>query len=270
VNTQAGLGTHVSMTDVGVHFGDGARAVKALDGIDLQIEPGEFVSILGPSGCGKSTIVGALAGFRSIDAGQLHVDARPVAAPGPDRGVVFQQHTLLPWKTVLGNAEFGLKMRGMGRRERRRAATEMLQHVGLGGFLDHYPHQLSGGMQQRVALVRVLVNRPRMLLMDEPFGALDAQTRLHMQETLLALWHELRMTVLFVTHDVDEALFLSDRVIVLSARPGRIKAEIQVRLPRPRTPHTLTIPAFASLRREAFELLLGESPFRSRTAATAP
>lgn len=249
----------IALSQVEVHFGDGRQAVRALDNIDLRIAPGEFVSVLGPSGCGKSTILSAIAGFMAVSAGEVRVDAQRIAAPGPDRGVVFQQHTLFPWKTVLNNVEFGLKMRGVPRAERRETAREILGHVGLSEFLDHYPHQLSGGMQQRVALARVLVNRPRVLLMDEPFCALDAQTRLQMQQMLLALWHELHMTVVFVTHDVDEAVFLSDRVIVLTPRPARIKREIAVRLPRPRTPEVLTSPEFTQLKRETLSLLLEET-----------
>jgi NitT/TauT family transport system ATP-binding protein len=246
----------LSLEKVEVNFGEGRQAVRALDNIDLRIEPGEFVSILGPSGCGKSTILGAIAGFMPASSGVVLVDAQHVAAPGPDRGFVFQQHTLFPWKTVAHNVEFGLKMRSIARAERQKTAREILSRIGLGEFLQHYPHQLSGGMQQRVALARVLVNRPRVLLMDEPFCALDAQTRLQMQEMLLGLWHELHMTVVFVTHDVDEAVFLSDRVIVLTHRPANIKREIAVDLPRPRTHQVLTTPEFTQRKREALALLL--------------
>jgi len=248
----------IALSNVEVHFGAGRQAVRALAGIDLRIAPGELVSVLGPSGCGKSTILGAIAGFMPVSAGEVRVDAQRVAAPGPDRGVVFQQHTLFPWKTVAHNVEFGLKMRGLPRAQRRQIAREILGHMGLGEFLDHYPHQLSGGMQQRVALARVLVNRPRVLLMDEPFCALDAQTRLQMQQMLLSLWHELHMTVVFVTHVVDEAVFLSDRVVVLTPRPARIQREISVQLPRPRTPDVLTSPEFMQLKRETLSLLLND------------
>jgi NitT/TauT family transport system ATP-binding protein len=249
----------ITMRNVGIHFGEGQAAVQALDSIDLNIQPGEFVSILGPSGCGKSTIIGAVAGFQPITAGELTVDGQRVQAPGPDRGVVFQQHTLFPWKTAAANVEFGLKMRGVGRGERKQAARDILGHVGLADFVAHYPHQLSGGMQQRVNLARVLVNRPRVMLMDEPFCSLDAQTRLQMQQMLLDLWHELHMTVVFVTHDVDEAVFLSDRILVLTKRPGRIKAEIPVNLPRPRGLDVLTSPGFMRLKRQALDLLLTEA-----------
>jgi NitT/TauT family transport system ATP-binding protein len=246
----------ITMRGVGIHFGTGKTAVQALSGIDLKIEPGEFVSVLGPSGCGKSTIIGAVAGFLPISTGEFRIDAREVKTPGPDRGVVFQQHTLFPWKTVAKNVEFGLKMRGVGQAERRESARDILGHMGLGDFLHHYPHQLSGGMQQRVSLARVLVNRPRVLLMDEPFCSLDAQTRLQMQEMLLELWQEFHMTVVFVTHDVDEAVFLSDRVVILTKRPGTIKAEIAVSLARPRTHELLTNPEFARLKRSALDALL--------------
>jgi NitT/TauT family transport system ATP-binding protein len=249
----------IAMRRVDIHFGEGSTAVRALSGIDLEVKPGEFVSILGPSGCGKSTIIGAVAGFTPISSGELRVDAERVTAPGPDRGVVFQQHTLFPWKTVAKNVEFGLKMRGVGPAERKEKARAMLAAMGLGDFLAHYPHQLSGGMQQRVNLARVLVNRPRVILMDEPFCSLDAQTRVQMQQMLLALWQELHMTVVFVTHDVDEAVFLSDRVLVLTKRPGRVKAEIRVDLPRPRHHRLLTSPEFMALKRHAFDVLLSET-----------
>src|SRR6187551_1466772 len=258
--TRAASTGAIALGNVNIHFGEGKTAVQALSDIDLKIEPGEFVSILGPSGCGKSTIIGALAGFTPITSGELRVDGERVTAPGPDRGVVFQQHTLFPWKTVAKNVEFGLKMRGVRQAERQKQARDLLTQIGLGEFLAHYPHQLSGGMQQRVNLARVLVNRPRVILMDEPFCSLDAQTRLQMQQMLLALWHEFHMTVVFVTHDVDEAVFLSDRVVVLTKRPARIKAEVSVELPRPRTRDLLTRPEFTELKRNALDLLLSHHP----------
>ena len=250
-------GATIVMRDVGLHFGEGPTAVQALGGIDLEVGAGEFVSLLGPSGCGKSTIIGAVAGLTPISEGKLWVDGREVRAPSPERGVVFQQHTLFPWKTVLKNVEFGLKLRGVAGPERTRLARAILAEVGLLEFLNHYPEQLSGGMQQRVNLARVLVTRPRVILMDEPFCALDAQTRLQMQKLLLALWQSFHMTVVFVTHDVDEAVFLSDRVLVLTERPGRIKTELTVNLPRPRTHDLLTGPPFIKLKRRALELMLG-------------
>jgi NitT/TauT family transport system ATP-binding protein len=245
----------ISLRSVGILFGEGASAVEAVRGLDFDVAAGELVSLLGPSGCGKSSVVGAIAGFTPVSSGEVLVDEQPVRSPGPERGVVFQQHTLFPWKTVLENVEFGLKMRGVSRAQRRLEASEILAQVGLGDFLRHYPDQLSGGMQQRVSLARVLVNRPRVLLMDEPFCSLDAQTRLDMQQMLLELWQELHMTVVFVTHDVDEALFLSDRVLVSSRRPGRIAASLSVDLPRPRSSQVLTSLEFMRLKREALELL---------------
>jgi NitT/TauT family transport system ATP-binding protein len=249
----------IRLRKVAVHFGEGDSAVLALNGVDLDVAPGEFVSILGPSGCGKSTIIGAVAGFTRVSAGELLVDGVPVSAPGPERGVVFQQHTLFPWKTVLENVEFGLKVQGVGSRERRERAKEMIEQVGLSEFTRHYPHQLSGGMQQRVNLARALVNRPRVLLMDEPFCSLDAQTRLQMHGLVLSLWEELHMTVVFVTHEVDEAIYLSDRVAVLSRRPARVKTWFDVDLPRPRSHALLTTSEFARLKRETLDELLSEA-----------
>jgi NitT/TauT family transport system ATP-binding protein len=254
----------IQMRDIEVCYGAGSNAVQAVRNVNLDIAPGEFVSVLGPSGCGKSTLLGVVAGFMQPSRGALRVDGQPVRSPGADRGVVFQQHTLFPWKTVLGNVEFGLKMRGAGRKERREQVREMLCTVGLGEFQNHYPAQLSGGMQQRVSIARVLVNQPRVLLMDEPFSALDAQTRLHMQEMLLDLWSEFRMTVVFVTHDVDEAIFLSDRVVVFSCRPGQIKAQIPVDLDRPRSADVLTSHEFMRLKRRCMDLIREETPHRPK------
>lgn len=247
----------IRMRSVEISFGSGATAVAAIRNIDLDIAPGELVAMLGPSGCGKSTLLGAVAGFAPLSAGEISMDGQSVRRPSAERGVVFQHHTLFPWKTVLGNVEFGLKMRGLPKAERRQRAHNILQRVGLTDFEGHYPDQLSGGMQQRVNLARVLVNRPHLLLMDEPFSALDAQTRLQMQQMLLDLWQEFRMTVIFITHDIDEAIFLSDRLIVLTERPGGIKAEIATGLMRPRNPELLTSPEFMLMKRECMELLRG-------------
>lgn len=263
--TSTTSGGAIRLRSVQVHFGEGDAAVLALNGIDLDVRAGEFVGVLGPSGCGKSTIIGAVAGFTKVSAGELLVDGEKVNAPGPERGVVFQQHTLFPWKTVLENVEFGLKVRGIGQRERRDSAREMIEHVGLGEFVRHYPHQLSGGMQQRVNLARALVNRPRVLSMDEPFCSLDAQTRLQMHELVLGLWEELHMTVVFVTHEVDEAIYLSDRVAVFSRRPARVKTWFDVPLSRPRSHALLTTPDFANLKRAALDDLLAEAKTPSET-----
>jgi NitT/TauT family transport system ATP-binding protein len=248
------------MRNVGISFGSRLAAIPALTGINLDIQPGEFVAVLGPSGCGKSTLLAAVAGFASLSSGQISMDGQSVVRPSAERGVVFQHHTLFPWKTVVGNVEFGLKMRGLPKSERRSRARAVLQRVALAKFEGHYPDQLSGGMQQRVNLARVLVNRPRLLLMDEPFSALDAQTRLQMQQMLLDLWQEFKMTVIFVTHDIDEAIFLSDRLMILTQRPGQIKAEFMARLERPRTPDLLTSSEFMSLKRQCMELLRDPAP----------
>jgi NitT/TauT family transport system ATP-binding protein len=254
----------ISLRRVSVHFDGGSARVQALQGLDLEIAPGEFVSVLGPSGCGKSTLIGAVAGFTPLSGGDILVDGQPVRAPGADRGVVFQHHTLFPWKTVFANVEFGLKMRGVPAEERAARVKKILGQVGLAECEKHYPAQLSGGMQQRVNLARALVNRPRVLLMDEPFAALDAQTRLLMQELLLRLWAESKMTVIFVTHDIDESLFLADRLVVLSQRPAAIRREITVPLARPRATSMLTSSVFMRLKQRCLELLqptpIGDSP----------
>ncbi|MFL6532598.1 MAG: ABC transporter ATP-binding protein [Pseudomonas sp.] len=248
----------IDIRQLSIVLGQGAQAFEAVQGLDCQIEAGQFVCILGPSGCGKSTLLGALAGHLQPSTGSLKVDAVPVVGPSPQRGMVFQQHTLFPWRSVRDNVACGLKMRGLGKLERHRTADEILALVGLEGFAGHWPDQLSGGMQQRVEIARVLVNRPRLLLMDEPFGALDALTRLNMQELLLDIWTRIRTTVVFVTHDIDEALFLADRLLVMSPRPGRIIEDLRLDFPRPRTTELVTRPEFARLKRHCLELLRHE------------
>lgn len=213
--------------------------VAAVEDVSLEIRNGEFVSILGPSGCGKTTLLNIIAGFIAPTRGEILLNGRRIQGPGPDRGVVFQAFALFPWKTVLDNVGFGLKMRGMPKAERDRIAREYIALVGLSGFEDRYPHELSGGMQQRVGVARVLANNPELLLMDEPFASVDAQTRMTLQEELTRIWEDRRPTILFITHDVEEAVFLANRVIVLSARPGRIRETIAVPLPRPRRWHRL-------------------------------
>ena len=264
-----GQSGNVALRNVAVRFDTGSAEVEAVRDLSVEIGAGEFVSILGPSGCGKSTLIGAVAGFTPLAGGEVVLDGTAGTRPGPDRGVVFQHHTLFPWKTVYHNVEFGLKMRGVPRGERHEAIEQILGEVGLAEFARHYPAQLSGGMQQRVNLSRALVNRPRVLLMDEPFAALDAQTRLQMQELLLELWTEIRMTVIFVTHDIDEAIFLADRLIVLSERPARVQADLAVELPRPRTAEALTAPPFMRLKRECLELLrISRAPRPRRSVAS--
>lgn len=210
------------------------ETVTAVGDASFSIEEGEFVSVLGPSGCGKTTVLNIVAGFETQTSGTVEVGGKPVRGPGPDRGVVFQSFALFPWKTVLGNVVFGLRMRGVPRSERESVATQYLKLVGLEGFERKFPHELSGGMQQRLGVARVLANEPAVMLMDEPFASVDAQTRRRLQEELTGIFEAKRPTVFFVTHDVDEAVFLSDRVVVLGARPSQVKEIITVPLERPR------------------------------------
>ncbi|MGY4403650.1 ABC transporter ATP-binding protein [Bradyrhizobium sp. USDA 3315] len=245
----------IDVAHVAISLGEGADAFEAVRDLHFTIDPGELVCILGPSGCGKSTLLGALAGHLQVTQGQLTVDDRPVRDPSPDRGIVFQQHTLFPWKRVRDNVLFGPKMRGIGKAARRRAADEILRLVGLEGFEHFYPAQLSGGVQQRVEIARVLINQPRILLMDEPFGALDAQTRSVAQEVLLDIWTKIPTTTVFVTHDIEEALFLADRIIVMSARPGRTIDDICVPFGRPRNSELVTESEFVHLKRHVLNLL---------------
>ncbi len=208
--------------------------LTALDGVDLEIMAGEFVSIVGPSGCGKTTFLSVVDGLVPATAGRILVDGREVTKPGPDRAVVFQDASLLPWRTVLNNVLYGLECLNVGRGEAKERASHFVAMVGLSGFEHHYPYELSGGMQQRVNLARALVMDPKILLMDEPFASLDAQTREAMQEELLQIWAKAKKTVLFVTHQIDEAIYLSDRVVVFSGRPGKVKEIIPVAIERPR------------------------------------
>ena len=222
----------------------GQTEVRALDGISLTINEGEFVALLGPSGCGKSTLLNLLAGFEKTTEGTLLFDGETVIRPGPDRGVVFQEAALFPWLNVWQNVVFGPQVQGVARSEYESRARKLLKLVGLEAFAEALPVQLSGGMRQRVGIARVLAMSPRALLMDEPFGALDAQTRLSMQQLLLDVWQSLGTTVLFVTHDIDEAILLSDRICVMSARPGRIIRTIPIALARPRSIASLVSPEF--------------------------
>src|SRR5246127_2356910 len=208
--------------------------LTALAGVNLQVMDGEFVSIVGPSGCGKTTFLSIADGLIAASAGRILVEGRVVTKPGPDRAVVFQDASLLPWRTVLGNVRYGLECLNVGAREGKKRASHFIEMVGLSGFEHHYPYELSGGMQQRVNLARALVVDPKILLMDEPFASLDAQTREVMQEELLQIWLKAKKAVLFVTHQIDEAIYLSDRVIVFSGRPGQVKQSIPVTIERPR------------------------------------
>ncbi len=245
----------IDARNVAIRLGRGGKAFEAVSDLTLSVEPGEFVCLIGPSGCGKSTLLGALAGHIDVARGALNVDGAPVHGPHPERGIVFQHHTLFPWKSVLNNVAFGPKMRGVKRKQRREQAEEILKLVGLHDFVHRYPKQLSGGMQQRVEIARVLVNKPHLLLMDEPFGALDALTRMNMQELLLDIWSEVRTTIVFVTHDIDEALFLADRVVVMSHRPGRIIEQFAVPFARPRRAEVSVTHEFGALKRQCLSLL---------------
>lgn len=233
----------------------GATPVRALDHIDIRVATGEFVALLGPSGCGKSTLLNLIAGFEAPSAGRLLLDGEPVAAPGPDRGVVFQEAALFPWLTVWENVVFGPKVQGLPRSDYEDRAQRMLEIVGLSDFRNHLPVQLSGGMRQRVGIARILTLGSRVLLMDEPFGALDAQTRLTMQELLLTVWQQLQPTIVFVTHDIDEAIFLSSTIYVMSARPGRIQERIEVPLSRPRRVADTASESFSALKLRILNLI---------------
>lgn len=246
---------HIEINQVHIHLGEGDNRFEALQNVSIDIAPGEFVCILGPSGCGKSTLLGALAGHLHQSRGTITVDGASVGSPHPDRGLVFQQHTLFPWKSVLNNVAFGLKMQGVARKERLDRAKDLLNLVGLSGFEHRYPSQLSGGMQQRVEIARVLINHPSVMLMDEPFGALDAQTRLMMQQLLLDVWERIKTSIVFITHDIDEALFLADRILVMSPRPGRIIEELELDFERPRQTEIMTSAYFSELKRHCLSLL---------------
>ncbi|MGE5332357.1 MAG: ABC transporter ATP-binding protein [Nitrospirota bacterium] len=235
------------------------KATQALLPVDFEVRENDFVTILGPSGCGKSTLLRIVAGLDFPTTGQVVLDGQPVEGPGADRGMVFQSYTLFPWLTIEQNIRFGLRERGMGLAEQKDRSDYFISKVGLRGFEQHFPKQLSGGMQQRTAIARALANDPKILLMDEPFGALDNQTRVLMQELLLGIWEAERKTVMFVTHDIDEAIFMANRVAVFSARPGRIKTELAVDLPHPRHYTIKTSPEFMDLKARLTEEIRAES-----------
>jgi NitT/TauT family transport system ATP-binding protein/sulfonate transport system ATP-binding protein len=236
---------NVSRTFVGTH---GGQPVRALQPTDLSVNANDFITILGPSGCGKSTLLRIVAGLDTPSTGRVLLDGREVRRPGPARGMVFQSYTLFPWLTVSDNIAFGLREKGTPEKERRDIVASYVDLVGLKGFESHWPKQLSGGMQQRTAIARALANDPEILLLDEPFGALDNQTRGLMQELLLGIWEKRKKTVLFVTHDIEEAIFMASRVVVMSARPGRIKSDVAVDLPHPRLYTIKTSPEFSALK----------------------
>jgi NitT/TauT family transport system ATP-binding protein len=249
----------IEIRGVWKEFAKGERRVLALQEIDLAVAQREFVAILGPSGCGKSTLLNMVAGFDRPTRGSVRVAGEEIDSPAPSRCVVFQEPALFPWLTVMDNVIFGPKTRGQRAADCRARAAQILEQVGLRGFEKSYPAELSGGMRQRVGIARVLIMEPQVLLMDEPFGSLDAQTRSLMQELLLALWERQQQTVLFITHDIEEALLLADRVCVMTARPGRIKKSIEVRMPRPRSIELTLSPQFTALRREVLELIREET-----------
>ncbi len=226
----------------------GGQPLQALTPVDLAVEANDFITILGPSGCGKSTLLRIVAGLDRPSTGRVLLDGRGVTRPGPDQGMVFQSYTLFPWLTVAQNIAFGLREKGVAENERRDTVAAYIDLVGLKGFENHWPKQLSGGMQQRTAIARALANDPEILLLDEPFGALDNQTRGLMQELLLGIWEREKKTVLFVTHDIEEAIFMASRVVVMSARPGRIKSDFKVELPHPRHYTLKTSPEFSELK----------------------
>ena len=229
--------------------------VTALKDINFRTHKREFVCVIGPSGCGKSTLIRILAGLETPSSGQMLLDGKEVHGPGPDRGMVFQGYTLFPWLTVRKNVMFGLQMSGHTREISEQEALQWIDLVGLSKFADSYPHQLSGGMKQRVAIARALANQPRILLMDEPFGALDAQTRAKMQSYLMEIWKNIDITVLFITHDLDEAIYLADRILVLKAHPGEVQELIEVPVPQPRSPDQLLSPEFLATKKRLEELI---------------
>ena len=249
----------VEARDVRKVFSSGGEEVEALAGVDLVVEEGEFVSVVGPSGCGKSTLMEIVAGLVEPSGGEVLVGGESVKGPRPEVGVVFQQESAFPWRTVLENVEFGLQMHGTGKKERRERSRELVELVGLKGFEDRYPGELSGGMRQRVAIARTLVMNPGVLLMDEPFGALDEQTRLILGDELLRIWSKTKATALFITHSIEEAALLADRVLVMSARPGTIRKVVPVHLERPRDSSVVSTHEFGDIVGEIWEVLREES-----------
>jgi len=250
--------TMLSITNLGKVFDSNKGVVTALEDINLTVDRGELAVIVGPSGCGKSTLLNIVAGLEHASSGEAALEGSPITGPGADRGMVFQSYTLFPWLTVQKNVEFGLRLKGVPTAERAQTARRYIEMVGLSGFENSLPKELSGGMKQRVAIARVLANKPAMLLMDEPFGALDAQTRLLLQELLLDVWRQESSTILFITHDIDEAILLADNVYIMSRRPGRLKARVPVNIPRPRDHKASLTPEFSRVKSQIMELLWEE------------
>lgn len=234
------------------------KRVVALENFDLTVDNNQFVSIIGPSGCGKSTFLLLVAGLDKPTSGRITCDGKLITSPDPKRAIVFQEYLLFPWQTVRKNIEFGPRVNGVTKENRKEISESLINLIGLTGFENQYPHELSGGMKQRVAIARALANRPDILLMDEPFGALDALTREMLQAELMRIWQSARCTVLFVTHSITEAVFLSDRVVIMSARPGRIISDITIELPRPRSRETLLLPEFREYERRMRKIIWEE------------
>jgi NitT/TauT family transport system ATP-binding protein len=247
----------LTVKDLRKDFGSGGESHTVFDQVSLDIHRREFVTIIGPSGCGKSTFIRIVAGLDDATGGEILLDGKPIHGPGPDRGMVFQGYTLFPWRTVRQNVMFGLEMRGAGRSSSEQEARQWLDVVGLSKVENSYPHELSGGMKQRVAIARALANEPRILIMDEPFGALDALTRCKMQTYLLQIWKKVNVTILFITHDLDEAVLLSDRIMVLGVNPGGVREIIENPVPRPRTVEQMLSPEFLAVKHRLDELIHG-------------
>jgi NitT/TauT family transport system ATP-binding protein len=245
----------LAVQDLRKAFGHAGDQHVVFEEVSLEIRRREFVCIIGSSGCGKSTFIRIVAGLDEATGGEILLDGKPISGPGPDRGMVFQGYTLFPWRTVKQNVMFGLEMQGKSSAEAESTAREWLEMVGLNSFEDAYPHELSGGMKQRVAIARALANEPRILIMDEPFGALDALTRAKMQAYLLQIWKKVDVTILFITHDLEEAVYLSDRILVLGGSPGGIREFIENPVPRPRTPQQFLTPEFLAVKHRLDELI---------------
>ncbi len=245
----------LEVQDLNKIFETPTETVTALKDINFKTHKREFVCVIGPSGCGKSTLIRILAGLEDLSSGSVLLDGKEVHGPGPDRGMVFQSYTLFPWLTVKKNVMFGLEQSGHKEKEADQSARQWINLVGLNKFVDSYPHQLSGGMKQRVAIARALANQPRILLMDEPFGSLDAQTRAKMQSYLMEIWKNIDITILFITHDLDEAIYLADRILVLKAHPGEVQELIEVPVPQPRSPEQFLSTEFLSTRKRLEELI---------------
>lgn len=261
------MSAEISIENASKTFGGGAALVPALEGIDATVPEGQFLCLLGPSGCGKSTLLNAIAGFTPLSSGRIAIGGAPVTAPGPDRGMVFQEYALFPWMSVEDNVRFGLDVKGVAKPEATATVDRITATLGLSDFRKRFPKDLSGGMRQRVAIARILALDPPVMLMDEPFGALDALTRRTLQDELLRIWAEYRKTIVFVTHSIEEAIYLSDRILVMTYRPGRIKRDVAVSMPRPRDPASAD---FNAIKRELGALVMEEQARHTDAERNAP